>query len=132
MILEIINDNVYFVYRDWHINGHIIPAGTHIVPLINKMNMDAELYPEPEKFKPERFILRGKCHASKFLQFGVGQRMCLGNMLARMELFLFFANIMNTFEFSLPVGEPVPSLNGVLGVTHAPLPYKLSFTKLEQ
>ncbi|KAJ8725544.1 hypothetical protein PYW08_003727 [Mythimna loreyi] len=42
--------------KDWKIGKYVVPAGTHIVPLINKMNMDPEIYPEPELFKPERFI----------------------------------------------------------------------------
>ncbi|XP_075970079.1 cytochrome P450 18a1-like [Anticarsia gemmatalis] len=116
----------------WQVEGHTIPAGTHIIPLINKINMDPEIYPEPEKFKPERFIKNGKCHATEFYQFGVGQRMCLGSLLARMELFLFFANLMHSYEFSLPLGDDMPGLDGVLGTTHSPVPYKLSFTKRDQ
>ncbi|KAJ8722814.1 hypothetical protein PYW07_003994 [Mythimna separata] len=117
--------------EDWKIGEYTVPAGTHIVPLINKMNMDPEIYPEPESFKPERFIREGKFTITDtFMQFGIGQRMCIGNMLARMELFLFFSNLMNSFEFSMPEGEDVPPLDGVLGSTHAPLPFKLCFKPL--
>lgn len=119
-------------YREWKIDDFIIPAGTHIVPLINKMNVDPELYPEPNKFKPERFIKNGKLQISdSFTQFGVGQRMCLGTQLARMELFLFFANLMNHYEFYMPEGEKIPGLDGVLGITHSPLPFDLCFKKLQ-
>ena len=93
--------------------------------------MDPEIYPEPEQFKPERFIREGKFTVTDtFMQFGTGQRMCIGNLLARMELFLFFSNIMNNFEFSMPEGEDIPPLEGMVGSTHAPNPFKLCFTNL--
>ncbi|XP_047988555.1 cytochrome P450 18a1-like [Leguminivora glycinivorella] len=116
---------------DWNVNGYKIPAGTHLVPLLNKINMDPELFPNPNNFAPERFISGGKVELpDAFIPFGVGRRVCLGEQVAKTELFLFFANIMNNFTFYLPEGEPMPELEGVMGVTHAPLPYKLCFRKI--
>lgn len=78
-------------YSEWKIENYTIPPGTHIIPLISKMNVDPELYPEPYKFDPERFIKKGQLQVSEtFAQFGIGQRMCLGTQLARMELFYSF------------------------------------------
>lgn len=95
--------------------------------------MDPDIYPEPEVFKPERFIRDGKFTVTDtFMQFGIGKRMCIGNLLARMELFLFFSNMMNNFEFNMPEGEDIPPLEGVLGATHAPLPFKLCFKTLKE
>ncbi|XP_047021878.1 cytochrome P450 18a1-like [Helicoverpa zea] len=117
---------------DWKIGKYIVPAGTHIIPLINKMNMDPDIYPEPELFKPERFIKGDKFTVTDtFMQFGIGQRMCIGNLLARMELFLFFSNVMHNFEFRMPEGEEIPPLEGILGATHAPVPFQLCFTRLQ-
>lgn len=53
--------------------------------------------------------------------------MCLGDVLARMELFLFFSSLVHTFEISLPEGEKLPSLKGNTGVTVTPDSYKVSF-----
>ncbi|KAJ0180428.1 hypothetical protein K1T71_003832 [Dendrolimus kikuchii] len=115
----------------WNIGEYIIPAGTHIIPLIKKISMDPKLYPEPEKFVPERFLRNGKLYIPQnFIQFGVGQRMCLGSRLARMELFLFFANIMNNYEIFLPEGHKIPELEGVIGSTNEPLHFELHFRKL--
>lgn len=95
------------------------------------MNVDPETYPEPHKFIPERFLNKGQMQVSEtFAQFGVGQRMYLGMQLARMELFLFFANLMNHFEFYMPESQEVPGLEGVLGTTHSPVPFDLCFRKL--
>lgn len=129
------SQRLYFIISfssPWQVENYTIPAGTHIIPLINKMNMDPKIYSKPHKFKPERFLKDGNFHLSKnFMQFGVGQRMCLGTQLARMELFLFLANIMNHFELYLPENAEMPGLEGKLGSTHAPLDYELRFRKLE-
>lgn len=91
--------------------------------------MDPDSFPEPEKFQPERFLENGELrNLDNFMPFGLGRRRCLGEQLARMEVFLFFANLMNAFEFELADGEKTPGLLGVLGATHAPLPFRLRFT----
>ncbi|XP_063360044.1 cytochrome P450 18a1-like [Cydia amplana] len=117
---------------DWNVNGYLIPAGTHLVPLLNKINMDPEYFSDPNNFTPERFIKDGKVELpDTFIPFGVGRRLCLGEQVAKTELFLFFANIMNSYTFYLPEGDPMPELEGVMGVIHAPLPYQLCFKKIE-
>jgi len=55
--------------------------------------------------------------------FGIGQRKCLGESLARMENFLFFANIFKKFKFS-HTGEHPPSLEPDVGFTNGPYPFK--------
>lgn len=110
------------IYSDETLNGYKIPAGCHVVPLINSVHMDPNLWENPEDFKPSRFInAEGKVQKPEyFIPFGVGRRMCLGDVLARMELFLFFSSIMHRFEISLPAGADLPSLNGNPGVTIYP------------
>jgi cytochrome P450 len=54
-----------------------------------------------------------------------GRRLCLGEALARMELFLYLSNLVQHFRF-LPQepGKP-PSLQGILGITNCPAPYQI-------
>lgn len=84
--------------------------------------MDPKLWDNPSEFRPSRFInAEGKIHKPEFfIPFGVGRRMCLGDVLARMELFLFFASLMHRFDVILPEGSEQPSLNGNPGVTIHP------------
>lgn len=84
--------------------------------------MDPTLWDKPEEFRPTRFInAEGKVQKPEFfIPFGVGRRMCLGEVLARMELFLFFSTLLHSFNFKLPEGHTLPSLKGNVGVTISP------------
>ncbi|KAF6203469.1 hypothetical protein GE061_001800, partial [Apolygus lucorum] len=56
------------------------------------------------------------------------RRMCLGDVLARMELFEFVASLLHTFNVRTPEGTPLPSLNAMPGVTLTPEDFKVSLT----
>ena len=58
-----------------------------------------------------------------------GRRMCLGDVLARMELFLFFSSVLHLFHLELPKDQPLPSLRGNAGITVTPDTYKVVVTK---
>lgn len=65
---------------------------------------------------------------SYFLPFGAGPRVCVGESLARLELFLFLSSLLQRMSFSLPDGASPPDLQGRLGVVLQPLPYKVIVT----
>jgi hypothetical protein len=54
--------------------------------------------------------------------------MCLGDVLARMELFLFISSILHVFHIELPKDQPLPSLQGNAGITVTPDTYKVAVT----
>lgn len=97
--------------RDVVLAGHTVPKGTTVIHQISSVLCDPEIFPEPEKFIPERFIDETgslkKCE--ELVPFSIGKRVCLGEGLARMELFLFTANLFNRFEF-LAGADGAPSL----------------------
>ncbi|XP_041976933.1 cytochrome P450 18a1 [Aricia agestis] len=115
--------------KDVYFNGHKIPAGSQVVPLINCVHMDPELWDEPKKFNPSRFFDEtGKIHRPQyFMPFGVGRRMCLGDVLARMEMFMFFSSIMHQFDIQPEEGAALPSLEGIVGATIAPQAFRVKF-----
>lgn len=116
------------------LGGYRIPGGAQVIPLLHKVHMDENLWDEPEKFKPSRFLTpEGKVHKPEyFMPFGVGRRMCLGQELAQMELVMFLANILHNFDLRLPEGAPLPSLKGNAGVTVTPDPFKICLIKRDK
>lgn len=115
--------------KDVHLNGYKIPAGSQVVPLINCVHMDPNLWDEPNKFNPSRFIDdSGKVKRPDFfMPFGVGRRMCLGDVLARKEMFLFFSSLMHQFDLQMAPEDAPPSLEGNVGATISPKSFRVKF-----
>ncbi|XP_035684254.1 cytochrome P450 2U1-like [Branchiostoma floridae] len=112
--------------------GYDIPAGTQILPNLWSANMDPEFWPDPKKFDPRRFLdSDGKVvtRPESFMPFSTGRRVCLGEQLAKMSLFLLFSSMLKHFTFKLPEGATVPSTDGILGITLVPPKVNMCITK---
>ncbi|KAI6206304.1 (pine wood nematode) hypothetical protein [Aphelenchoides besseyi] len=99
--------------------------GTVVIPQISVPLVDPKIFPEPKKFNPDRFIdENGKLkRCDELMPFSLGKRQCLGEGIARAELFLFIANLCNAYK--LYAGEKEPTLlktNG--GGSISTQPYK--------
>lgn len=118
--------------RDTTLGDYTIPKGATVVPLLYACHMDSNLWADPEKFEPTRFIdENGNVKKpEQFIPFGVGRRMCLGLVLARSELFLFFTSILHVFNLAKHADEPLPSMDGVMGTTYTPKPFKVSISDI--
>ena len=93
---------------------------------IYSIHHDQELWTDPEVFRPERFIHDGAIKTPDFfVPFGMGRRSCLGEQLARKELFLLFANMLRRFRLVLPAGAGPPSLEMMQSVVMYPPPFDL-------
>lgn len=69
------------------------------------------------------FIIPGRLTPGHVLVVSTGRRVCMGEQLAKMELFLMFTSLMQAFSFSLPAGQAPPPMDGRFGLTLAPCPY---------
>ncbi|XP_053165554.1 cytochrome P450 2J2-like isoform X1 [Hemicordylus capensis] len=134
VIHEIQRSNYVFLFgvprqteKDVNMQGFHIPKGTLIIPDLRSVLLDPEQWETPEKFNPNHFLdMDGRFMArEEFLAFGAGDRVCVGEQLARIELFIFFTSLLRAFTFQLPAGVKELSLVPALGITTHPQPYKL-------
>ncbi|XP_069701115.1 methyl farnesoate epoxidase-like isoform X2 [Periplaneta americana] len=111
--------------KDAVLMGHTIPEGATLLVSLWSLHMDSEHWGDPEVFRPQRFLDDKGCVVQDdwFVPFGFGKRRCLGEMLARSSLFLFFSSLLHNFSISLPPGYPAPSVDGYDGVTLSPRPF---------
>ncbi|XP_020291003.1 probable cytochrome P450 303a1 isoform X2 [Pseudomyrmex gracilis] len=112
--------------RDTSIMGYKIPKDTMLVVNFNMVLMD-ESWGDPEDFRPERFLdCSGKIvMPDKYFPFSIGRHRCMGDTLARSNIFVITAALLQTFNFSVVPGEPQPSVQDFMdGVTASPKPYK--------
>uniref|UniRef100_A0A3Q2CSI2 Uncharacterized protein n=2 Tax=Cyprinodon TaxID=28741 RepID=A0A3Q2CSI2_CYPVA len=112
--------------KDTVLDKYTIPKGTMVLAALNSVLHDESQWETPHSFNPQHFLDQdGKFRKrDAFLPFSTGKRVCLGEQLARMELFLFFTCLLQRFKLSYPAGEQ-PSLEFTMGGTRAPKPYRL-------
>lgn len=85
--------------------GWELPAGVHIAPNIWLIHRDPELYPEPESFRPERFLGRTP-GTYEWLPFGGGIRRCLGASFALYEMRVVLETILAMTRLVPATGAP--------------------------
>ncbi|CAI5454984.1 unnamed protein product [Caenorhabditis angaria] len=108
------------------IGGYTIPENTDLIPGIGAVLNDPEIFEDPKKFDPERFLDKSGNYVTleKFRPFGLGPRSCLGERIARTELYMIFCTLVQNFKFYLNENDPVPSTDRVIGgITAPPQPF---------
>ncbi|XP_066540921.1 thromboxane-A synthase isoform X2 [Hoplias malabaricus] len=88
------------VEEDCVVNGQFLPKGATLVIPASFLHHDAQYWPEPEKFMPERFTPEAKAsrHPFVYLPFGAGPRSCVGMRLAQLEIKMALVNIFKRFN----------------------------------
>ncbi|XP_070183745.1 cytochrome P450 2J4-like [Littorina saxatilis] len=102
--------------------GYKFPPRTLVVANLKSVHVQQDKWDQPDLFNPQRFLLDDGTVNRKLplVAFGMGPRMCAGELLAKQELFLFFANLLQRFHFRPATSSQLPSLNGILGITNSP------------
>lgn len=88
------------------IGGHRYEPETKFLPIIYLVHSREDLYPDPEQFKPERFLDR-QYSPAEYFPFGGGNRRCLGYALAQLEMKLVLARVLSRCELTLLDTQPV-------------------------
>ncbi|KFW05744.1 Cytochrome P450 2J2 [Fulmarus glacialis] len=111
--------------KDTVLDGFHIPKGTVLLTNLTSVMFDKNEWETPDTFNPGHFLKDGQFwKRESFVPFSLGKRACLGEVLARSELFLFFTALLQKFTFQAPPDTTL-SLQFKLGMTLAPQPYKI-------
>ncbi|KAM4606925.1 cytochrome P450 2D17-like, partial [Discoglossus pictus] len=117
----------HMTYRDTEINGYFIPKGMVVLTNLSSVLKDEKVWERPLQFYPEHFLDADGNFVKReaFMPFSAGRRSCVGEQLARMELFLFFTILLQNFTFQIPNDQPPPSEEPMVSVTLSPQPYNI-------
>ncbi|XP_073541418.1 steroid 17-alpha-hydroxylase/17,20 lyase isoform X2 [Phyllobates terribilis] len=116
--------------KDTSIGEYTIPKEARVVINLWSLHHDEKEWVNPDDFKPDRFLdengHRLYSPSQSYLPFGAGIRVCLGEALAKMEIFLFLSWILQRFTLEVPEGDPLPTLEGKFGVVLQVKPFKVT------
>ncbi|XP_031102513.1 cytochrome P450 CYP82D47-like [Ipomoea triloba] len=107
--------------EDCTIGGYHIPKGTQLYVNVWKLHRDPQVWPDPEKFSPERFLTNPEDSGAhnrqfQFVPFGFGRRSCPGMLYATQITHLAVARLVQGFNFNTPSNEALDMSEG-LGIT---------------
>ncbi|CAL1263843.1 unnamed protein product [Larinioides sclopetarius] len=91
--------------KETTLGGHRIPIGAILLMNFYSTHYDPEVYEEPKKFNPSRYIQTQEKRKPELpLTFGMGKRSCLGEGFVMMQVFLLLATLIQNFHLTLPEG----------------------------
>ncbi|XP_030074574.1 cytochrome P450 2F3 [Microcaecilia unicolor] len=114
------------VIRDTMFRGYTLPRGTNVITILSSVHYDPTQYKNPKIFDPNNF-LDNTCFKKNdaFMPFSSGKRICLGEGLARMELFLYFTTLLQNFDMKPVISKDEIDLTPQCsGLGNVPRPYQ--------
>ncbi|XP_041658208.1 cytochrome P450 2A4-like [Cheilinus undulatus] len=112
----------HYALQDISFRGYTIPKGTVIIPLLHSVLKEEKQWETPWSFNPKHFLDQNGNFKKNpaFMPFAAGKRACVGESLARMELFIFMVSMLQHFTFSCSQGPHsinlVPEYSGFANV----------------
>ncbi|OCH93697.1 cytochrome P450 [Obba rivulosa] len=112
--------------------GYFIPGSTILIQNTWGILHNPEEYPEPDEFRPERFLKDGKWNPDVMdpgvIAFGAGRRICPGRYLSELTLFITIACVLHTFDITPALdlqGKPIiREIKMTSGVVSHPEPFE--------
>ncbi|XP_071136102.1 steroid 17-alpha-hydroxylase/17,20 lyase-like isoform X2 [Mytilus edulis] len=118
----------HFTVCDTHVGGYDVPKDTMVMINHWALHHDPNYWKDVDKFDPTRYLdENGKLgiKPESWLPFSAGRRVCLGESVAKPELHLIFATIMQRFDITMP-DETNPELKlGGSGLIPQPAPFEI-------
>ncbi|PRD27480.1 UNVERIFIED_CONTAM: Cyp4v2 [Trichonephila clavipes] len=109
-----------------YLGGYTLPKDSTCLILVNYLHKDKEVFPDPERFDPNRFLPENSIKIPKcgYIPFSAGLRSCLGQKFAMMEMKTIICSILRNYTI-----ESLDSRDWVLPVTqftlHPSIPIRI-------
>jgi cytochrome P450 len=116
-IRPVITDVSRKLTQEIELGGYRIPAGALVMPAIAAIHFREDLYPDPDEFRPERF-LNHTPDTYTWIPFGGGVRRCIGAAFAQFEIRVMMRTILERVQ--LRATDPAPERAKLRNVTAAP------------
>lgn len=96
-----------------------------VVPNFYDIMMNESVFKDSSAFKPERFLVDGKISIPEaYIPFGIGKHRCMGESLAKSNIFMFTVTMLQNFDFKLIPDQDLPSLDIIDGATPSVMPFE--------
>ncbi|XP_069699149.1 cytochrome P450 4C1-like isoform X2 [Periplaneta americana] len=94
--------------KDYELGGHILPAGANVMVYLETIYRNPEIFPEPDKFDPNRFLpeVVSERHSFSFLPFGAGSRNCIGYKYGMLQIKAVMSRLLRRYKI-LPGNKPL-------------------------
>ena len=113
----VVTDVGRLLTREIELGGYRIPAGALVMPAITGIHFREDLYPQPDEFRPERFLERTP-EPYAWIPFGGGVRRCIGAAFAQFEMRVILRTILERAR--LWAASPRRERSKLRNVTSAP------------
>ncbi|WKY04127.1 hypothetical protein Q1695_005251 [Nippostrongylus brasiliensis] len=114
---------------DTEIGGHPVPKNTIVTAQLSLILSDETLFSNAKVFDPSRFLLEPSL-LSNVIPFGLGRRACLGESLAKAQLYLVIGNILLRYSIHSVGGSPPTGVANTFGIIKRPRPFRMTFSRL--
>ncbi|CAB3408038.1 unnamed protein product [Caenorhabditis bovis] len=107
--------------------GYSLQPGTRVIAQFQSVHVDKKHFDDPQVFRPERFLNENGDYVrdDRVNPFSLGKRSCLGENLARMEVFLYFCTLVQHFEWKPERANSPPPVEVITSSLRAPRSFKL-------
>ncbi|XP_072406395.1 cytochrome P450 2K1-like isoform X1 [Chiloscyllium punctatum] len=113
--------------EETHFRGCFLPKGTYVILLLTSVLYDKTQWEKPHQFNPAHFLDADGNFVKReaFMPFSAGHRVCAGEALAKVELFLFFTTLLQKFHFQAPPGVTDLDTSPRIGLVSNPKPHRV-------
>ena len=120
------------VVEDTSLCGYRVPKDTIVYPDTEAVHLDPECWENPKLFNPCRHVDREDnliTNQGNFYPFGAGRRVCPGEPLAKLEMFVFLSWMLHKFTFLPEEGQETLEIKHRRAITQYPAPLRIRAIK---